>query len=167
MIFQEPLNAFNPVFTIGYQIKEVLQTHTQIASGKTAGKIEELLKMCGVPDAARISESYPHQLSGGLRQRAMIAQAVAAHPKLIIADEPTSNLDVTWQAHIMELFRTLRDELKISILLITHDLGMVAHLADHVAVLFNGKIVEHGETKEILEHPKHPYTMELMEAMAV
>lgn len=167
MVFQETLNAFNPVFTIGYQIREVFQTHTEISSKKIARKTEELLKMCGVPDAARIAESYPHQLSGGLRQRAMIAQAIAAGPKLIIADEPTSNLDVTWQAHIMELFRTLRDDLKISILLITHDLGMVAHLADQVAVLFNGKIVEFGETKEILEHPQHPYTIELMEAMVV
>lgn len=165
MVFQEPLNAFNPVFTIGDQIKEVLQTHTEIFSRKIPEKIQELLKRCGIKDASRVMQSYPHQLSGGLRQRAMIAQAIAAGPKLIIADEPTSNLDVTWQAHIMELFRTLRDELKISMLLITHDLGMVAHLADQVAVLCEGKVVECGETKEVLARPKHPYTMELMEAM--
>lgn len=165
MVFQEPLNAFNPVFTIGYQIKEVLQTHTEIFSRKIPAKIQELLKMCGIKDASRVMQSYPHQLSGGLRQRAMIAQAIAAGPELIIADEPTSNLDVTWQAHIMELFRTLRDGLKISMLLITHDLGMVAHLADRAAVLYDGKIVECGETKEVLAHPKHPFTMELMEAM--
>ena len=167
MIFQEPLNAFNPVFTIGYQIQEVLETHANFSHTKISAKVQELLKMCGIKDSVRISQSYPHQLSGGLRQRAMIAQAIAAGPQLIIADEPTSNLDVTWQAHIMELFRTLRNELKISILLITHDLGMVAHLADQVAVLSDGKIVESGETKDVLEHPQHPFTKELMEAMAV
>ena len=167
MVFQEPLNAFNPVFTIGYQIAEVLKTHTNFASGEIPTRIQRLLKMCGIEDSLRIAQSYPHSLSGGLRQRAMIAQAIAAGPKLIIADEPTSNLDVTWQAHLMELFRTLKNELKISMLLITHDLGMVAHLADHVAVLYDGKIVESGETKDVLEHPKHPFTMELMEAMAL
>ena len=174
MVFQEPLNAFNPVFTIGYQIAEVLETHTRLSSRRTTGdpshpssRVLEILEMVGVKDAERITQSYPHQLSSGLRQRAMIALAIAAGPQLIIADEPTSNLDVTWQAHIMELFRTLRDELKISILLITHDLGMVAHLADQVAVLCDGKIVESGETKDVLAHPQHHFTMELMEAMAV
>ncbi|MBI3618331.1 MAG: ABC transporter ATP-binding protein, partial [Candidatus Omnitrophica bacterium] len=106
-------------------------------------------------------------LSGGMRQRAMIAQAIAAGPKLIIADEPTSNLDVTLQANIMELFRKLKDELKLSILLITHDLGMVAHMADHVAVMTEGKIVERGTTREVLENPKHPYTRTLMEGLGV
>jgi len=167
MVFQEPLNAFNPVFTIGYQITEVLKTHTNFSPQEIPVRIQRLLKMCGIEDSSRIAQSYPHSLSGGLRQRAMIAQVIAAGPKLIIADEPTSNLDVTWQAHIMELFRTLKNELKISMLLITHDLGMVAHLADHVAVLCDGKIVESGETKNVLEHPKHPFTMELMEAMAL
>ena len=167
MVFQEPLNAFNPVFTVGYQIAEVLQTHTDFSRRKIQERVEELLKIVGIKESQRIARSYPHQLSGGLRQRAMLAQAIAAGPRLLIADEPTSNLDVTSQAHIIELFQTLKDELKISMLLITHDLGMVAHLADEVAVLLEGKVVESGSTTEILGNPKHPYTLQLMKTMLV
>lgn len=167
MIFQEPLYAFNPVFSIGDQIEEVLSVHTSLSSRRRRARILELLDIVGLPDPQRVAGHYPHQLSGGMRQRAMIAQAIAAGPKLLIADEPTSNLDVTLQAKIMELFRELKDELKLSVLLITHDLGMVTHMADRVAVMTEGKIVERGMTKKVLENPQHPYTRILMEAMAV
>ena len=165
MVFQEPLDAFNPVFSIGYQIEEVLQVHTSLNRAQRQTKILELLNLVGLPKPKQTAANYSHQLSGGMRQRAMIAQAIAANPKLIIADEPTSNLDVTLQAHIIELFKKLRDELKLSILLITHDLGMVEHMADNVAVMTDGKIVEHGVTREVLNNPTHQYTQELMEAL--
>lgn len=165
MIFQEPLHAFNPVFSIGYQIDEVLQYHTGLSRAQRQKRILELLDLVELPDPRRMARDYPHQLSGGMCQRAMIAQAIAGDPKLIIADEPTSNLDVTLQARIIELFKKLKDELKLSILLITHDLGMVEHMADQVAVMTQGKIVESGLTKEVLSSPKHHYTQELMEAL--
>jgi len=165
MVFQEPLYAFNPVFSIGYQIDEVLQVHTSLNRAQRQARILELLDLVGLPDPKQTVGNYSHQLSGGMRQRAMIAQAIAANPKLIIADEPTSNLDVTLQAHIIELFKKLRDELKLSILLITHDLGMVEHMADNVAVMTEGKIVESGVTREVLNNPSHKYTQELMEAL--
>jgi len=165
MVFQEPLYAFNPVFSIGYQIEEVLQVHTGLNRTQRKERILELLDVVGLPNPKQTAANYSHQLSGGMRQRAMIAQAIAANPKLIIADEPTSNLDVTLQAHIIELFKKLRDELKLSILLITHDLGMVEHMADNVAVMTGGKIVEYGVTREVLNNPTHQYTQELMEAL--
>jgi ABC-type dipeptide/oligopeptide/nickel transport system ATPase component len=165
MVFQEPLIAFNPVFTIGYQIEEVLQVHTPLNRLQRQKRILELLDRVGLPEPKQTAMNYPHQLSGGMRQRAMIAQAIAAGPKLIIADEPTSNLDVTLQANIIELFRKLKDELKLSILLITHDLGMVAHMADQVVVMTQGRVVEEGATKDVLNNPAHAYTKELMEAL--
>lgn len=165
MVLQDPLYAFNPVFSIGDQIAEVLRVHSALNARQRRERILELLKIVGLPGPERIAGNYPHQLSGGMCQRAMIAQAIAAGPKLIIADEPTSNLDVTLQANIMELFRKLKDELKLSILLITHDLGMVAHMADRVAVMTEGQIVERGTTREVLENPQHPYTRALMEAV--
>ena len=167
MVFQEPLYAFNPVFSIGDQIAEVLRAHTPLNLRQRRARILELLNLVGLPNPQRAAGNYPHQLSGGMRQRAMIAQAIAAGPKLLIADEPTSNLDVTLQAKIMELFRKLKDELKLSILLITHDLGMVAHMADRVAVMTGGKIVEQGMTKDVLKDPRHPYTRTLMETIEV
>ena len=167
MVFQEPLYAFNPVFSIGEQIDEVLRVHTSLNRHQRHARILELLDLVGLPDPQRTAGNYPHQLSGGMRQRAMIAQAIAAGPKLIIADEPTSNLDVTLQARIMELFRKLKDELQLSILLITHDLGMVAHVADRVAVMTEGMIVEQGMTKDVLRGPQHPYTRTLMETIEV
>ena len=167
MVFQEPLYAFNPVFSIGDQIAEVLRVHSAGNARQRRERIWELLNLVGLPAPKMIAAHYPHQLSGGMRQRAMIAQAIAAGPKLIIADEPTSNLDVTLQARIMELFRKLKDELKLSILLITHDLGMVAHMADHVAVMTEGEIVERGTTREVLDKPRHPYTRALMGAIEV
>lgn len=165
MVFQEPLNAFNPVFTIGSQVDEVLQFHTNLNRPQRQRRVLELLDLAGLPEPKHTAANYPHQLSGGMRQRAMIAQAIAANPKLIIADEPTSNLDVTLQARIIELFKKLKDELKLSILLITHDLGMVAHMADNVAVMTGGRIVEKGATAGVLNNPKHEYTRELMEAL--
>jgi len=167
MIFQDPLNAFNPVFSIGYQIEEVLQLHTDLDAGKRKVRIWELLNTVGINEPQRVAQSYPHQLSGGMRQRAMIAQAMAADPKLLIADEPTSSLDVTLQAHIIELFQELRKKTGITILLITHDLGVVEHLADQVAVMRQGSIVEFGATRMIIKEPRHPYTRDLMNAVKV
>ena len=167
MVFQEPLNAFNPVFPIGYQIEEVLRVHTSLEAGARRDKILKLLGTVGVPEPKRVAGSYPHQLSGGLRQRAMIAQAIAAGPKLVIADEPTSNLDVTLQARIMEVFRKLKEDLGLSVLLITHDLGVVEHLADTVTVMTGGRVVESGATAEVMGEPKHPYTKSLLKALEV
>lgn len=167
MIFQEPLNAFNPVFTIGYQIDEMLKFHTEMSKEQREERILELLHIVGLPDPQRMAKNYPHQLSGGMRQRAMIAQAIAPNPDLIIADEPTSNLDVTHQARIIQLFKKIRSELKLSILLITHDLGMVQHLCDDVAVMHKGSIVESGETKKLIAEPKHQYTKDLLGALKI
>ena len=165
MVFQEPLNAFNPVFSIGYQIDEVLRCHTNFSFQKRLDRVKELLNTVGIEDGDRVRKSYPHQLSGGLRQRAMIAQAIAGNPKLIIADEPTSNLDVTLQAKIIELFQKLKQELDLSILLITHELGVVEHLSDRVAVMSAGKIVEQGNVTDILNNPKEDYTRQLLEVL--
>ena len=167
MVFQEPLSTFNPVFTIGSQIEEVLRFHTLLKRRERKTRIEELLNLVGIPEPKRIAGQYPHQLSGGLRQRAMIAQAIAANPKLVIADEPTSNLDVTLQAVIIDLFRKLRSELKISIILITHDLGLVREIADEVGILYDGRIVEFGKPEDILKNPSHPFTCELVNAVKV
>jgi len=167
MVFQEPLNAFNPVFRIGYQIQEVLKCHTGIEDRRSGKKVLEILDVVGIKDVKRIARSYPHQLSGGLRQRAMIAQAIAGNPKLIIADEPTSNLDVTLQARVMDLFRKLKDDLGISVLLITHNLGMVEHLADEIAVLHQGRIVESGGVEQIFNAPKHGFTKKLLDTVRV
>jgi len=161
MVFQEPLSAFNPVFTLGFQIAEVLKYHVRLNRRQLRERLYELLELVGLPDPKRVLRSYPHQLSGGMRQRAMIAQAIAANPKLIIADEPTSNLDVTLQAQIIDLFRKLRSDLKMSMLLITHDLGVVRELADEVAVLFDGRVVEFGPARDVLSEPRHAYTSEL------
>jgi ABC-type dipeptide/oligopeptide/nickel transport system ATPase component len=167
MVFQEPLHAFNPVFRIGYQIEEVLRYHTDLTVRQREARIGELLNIVGIAEPQRVSRSYPHQLSGGMRQRAMIAQAIAAQPKLIIADEPTSNLDVTLQAKVMELFRKLRDELDLAMILITHDLGLVQHLSDEVVVMTDGRVVEEGKTAQVLNDPQHLYTKKLLAAVTV
>ncbi len=164
MVFQEPLNAFNPVFRIGFQIEEVLSYHTNLNRRQRKLKVLELLNLVGLPDPKRAANAYPHQLSGGMRQRAMIAQAIAANPKLIIADEPTSSLDVTLQVRIIELFKMLRDKLGISILLITHDIVMVSHMADEIVVMQAGRVVEIGSREKILTSPKEEYTRELLDA---
>lgn len=165
MVFQEPLNAFNPVFSIGFQIDEVLSVHASLTTQQRQERVLSLLEMVGLKEPDRIAKNYPHQLSGGMRQRAMIAQAIAADPKLIIADEPTSNLDVTLQAKIIELFLKLKEELSLSILLITHDLGLVGHLSKYTNVMRSGQVVESGMTEAILRNPQHEYTAKLIEAI--
>ncbi len=167
VVFQEPLYAFNPVFTIGDQIDEVLRFHTQQGVIQRKEKILHLFDLVGLPDPARIYMSYPHQLSGGMRQRAMIAQAIAADPDLIIADEPTSSLDVTLQAKIIELFHDLRSKLKLSIVLVSHDLGLVKHLSDQVIVMKQGEVVEAGKTNTVIEKPQEEYTKDLLKAVEV
>lgn len=167
MVFQEPLEAFNPVFTIGDQIDEVLQYHTSLTKIQRREKILHILEMVGLPNPRAVFKSYPHQLSGGMRQRAMIAQAISVDPRLIIADEPTSNLDVTLQARIIEVFQKLREKLKLSILLITHDLGIVRKLSDHVSVMTKGVIVEQGSVDAVFNNPRHEYTRKLIYALNV
>jgi ABC-type dipeptide/oligopeptide/nickel transport system ATPase component len=167
MVFQDPLSAFNPVFTAGFQIDEVFRFHTNFSSRNARQKTIELLDTVGIADPLRAYNSYPHQLSGGMRQRAMIALALALNPRLIIADEPTSNLDVTLQARIIDLFCKLRDEKGISILLITHDLGVVRRISERVYVMSAGRVVESGATDSILLTPTHPYTRQLLEAVAI
>ncbi|MFT5387972.1 MAG: ABC-type dipeptide/oligopeptide/nickel transport system ATPase component [Lysobacterales bacterium] len=164
VVFQEPLYAFNPVFTIGAQIQEVLRFHTRLTSIQREDKVLDLLDLVGLPNPKRVRDSYPHQLSGGMRQRAMIAQAIAADPQLIIADEPTSSLDVTLQAKIIELFQELKHKLKLSIILISHDMGMVKHLSDDVVVMQEGCVVEVGKTEDIIKKPNHDYTKKLVKA---
>lgn len=162
MVFQEPLYAFNPVFTVGRQIEEIFEAHNDFNREKRRAETLALLDLAGLKDPGRVYRSYPHQLSGGMRQRAMIAQAIALKPKLIIADEPTSSLDVTMQARIVELFLKLRKEFDLSIVLITHDLGLVRHMADEVAVMQDGKIVEMDGKESLFAGPKHQYTRELL-----
>ncbi len=164
-VFQEPQSALNPVFTIGFQLAEVLRYHLNLEKDVLQKQSLSLIRKVGIPSAEKALLDYPHQLSGGMRQRAMIAQAIAAGPKLLIADEPTSNLDVTVQAKIMELFLELKKEMNLAILLITHDLGLVEHFADKVAVISQGRIVEFGQAKEILNNPQHSYTRLLVEAV--
>jgi oligopeptide/dipeptide ABC transporter ATP-binding protein len=161
-VFQEPMVALNPVYTIGFQIRETLQVHN-LASGAAAEKRSlELLEAVRVPEPARRAKEYPHQLSGGLRQRAMLALALAAEPSLLIADEPTTALDVTVQAEVLDLLRDLRKQFGLSLLLITHDLGVVAEMADRVAVMYCGRIVEEASTGALLSAPAHPYTRGLI-----
>ncbi|MFD2130358.1 ABC transporter ATP-binding protein [Pseudogracilibacillus auburnensis] len=162
MIFQEPMTALNPVFTIGNQITEVVRKHKKLSKQAARQKAIDLLKMVGIPRAEEIMNEYPHQLSGGMRQRVMIAIAISCEPKLLIADEPTTALDVTIQAQILELLEELKRELKMGLLLITHDLGVVYEYADRVMVMYGGQIVEHAPTKELLKLTKHPYTEGLL-----
>src|SRR4029079_10707010 len=164
MVFQEPMTSLNPVLTIGRQITEVLEQH-QGADSATAGKrAMELLEMVGIADAARRLRQYPHQLSGGMRQRVMIAIALACNPKLIIADEPTTALDVTIQAQILELMKSLTEKLGVAQIIITHNLGVVARYASRVNVMYAGRIVEAGSAEAIYHDPRHPYTVELINA---
>jgi peptide/nickel transport system ATP-binding protein len=163
-IFQEPMTSLNPVFTVGYQIGEVLRVHNGLSRAKARARSVELLKLVGIPSAERRVDDYPHQLSGGMRQRVMIAMAVACDPKVLIADEPTTALDVTIQAGILDVLRSLRERLGTSIVLITHDLGVVADLADRVAVMYAGRIVETAGVHDLFAHPQHPYTAGLLAA---
>ena len=168
MIFQEPMTSLNPVFRIGFQLDEVIALHNPHMS-KEAVKARsiESIRMVGIADAEGIYERYPHELSGGMRQRIVIAMALACNPRLIIADEPTTALDVTIQAQILELLRNLKSEINASIMLITHDLGVIAEMADYVVVMYAGRVVEKGLAKEVFLDPRHPYTIGLMESKPV
>ena len=167
MIFQEPMTSLNPVFTVGHQIMENLITHTGASETEARKKAVEMIKLVNIPRAEEIVDCYPHELSGGMRQRVMIAMALICNPRLLIADEPTTALDVTIQAQILDLMRKLKKELGMSIMLITHDLGVVAEMADYVVVMYAGKIVEKGPVDDIFEHPTHPYTVGLLKAKPV
>jgi peptide/nickel transport system ATP-binding protein len=162
MIFQEPMTSLNPVMPVGRQIGEVLRRHRDLGRTAAAARAVELLDLVGIPDAERRSRAYPHQLSGGMRQRVMIAIAIACEPKLLIADEPTTALDVTVQAQILDLLRSLRDRVNLAIMLITHNLGVIATMADRVSVMYAGRKVEEGPTRDILDTPRHPYTARLL-----
>ena len=169
MIFQEPMTSLNPVFRIGAQVDEVIALH----EGKDMSKEDikartiEMLEMVGIANSEGVYKMFPHELSGGMRQRVMIAMALACNPKLIIADEPTTALDVTIQAQILDLLRNLKDKINSSIMIITHDLGVIAEMADYVVVMYAGKVVEKGTAKEIFENPSHPYTIGLMASKPV
>ncbi len=165
VIFQEPMTALNPVYTIGFQIVETLRTHTGMGPAKAKERAIELLRMVEMPDPETRFYSYPHQLSGGQRQRAMIAQSLSCDPKLLVADEPTTALDVTVQAEILKLMRDLRNRIDSGIVLITHDMGVVADMADRILVMRNGRIVERGTAQEIFNRPQHEYTKELLAAV--
>ncbi|MFC1539703.1 ABC transporter ATP-binding protein, partial [Candidatus Latescibacterota bacterium] len=165
MIFQEPMTSLNPVFTIGSQIIEAVTLHQKVGKAEGRNRTIEMLKLVGISDPEQRVDEYPHQLSGGMRQRAMIAMALSCNPDLLIADEPTTALDVTIQAQIMELLEKLKDELNMSILLITHDLGVVAESTDRMEVMYAGRIVEEGETYEIFSNPGHPYTKGLIKSV--
>jgi len=165
VIFQEPMTALNPVFTVGFQIVETLRLHFGMSPSQAKERAIELLALVELPDPVKAFNSYPHQLSGGQRQRAMIAQSISCDPKLLIADEPTTALDVTVQAEILDLIRSLRDRLGSAVLLITHDMGVVADIADHIAVMRKGEVVEAGPSLEVFRNPKHPYTQALLAAV--
>lgn len=164
-IFQEPMTALNPVYTIGFQIIETLRTHFDIGPKEARARALELITMVEIPDPATSIDKYPHQLSGGQRQRAMIAQALACDPGLLVADEPTTALDVTVQAEVLDLMRNLKDKLNSAILLITHDMGVVADMADEILVMKDGLTVEHGSADQIFNRPAHPYTQQLLAAV--
>jgi oligopeptide/dipeptide ABC transporter ATP-binding protein len=165
MIFQEPMTSLNPTFPVGFQVGETLRLHRDMGGATTRARVLELLRMVGIGAPERRFEQYPHELSGGLRQRVMIAMALACHPKLLIADEPTTALDVTIQAQILELLARLRDELGMAILLITHDLGVVAEYADEVIVMYAGKLAEWADVRGLFRRPRHPYTQGLLGSM--
>ena len=168
MIFQEPMTSLNPVFRIGFQLDEVIKLHNpEMTEEEVKQRSIDAIKMVGIPDAEGIYERYPHELSGGMRQRIVIAMALVCNPRLIIADEPTTALDVTIQAQILELLRKLKGEINASIMLITHDLGVIAEMADYVVVMYAGRMVEKGLANEVFLDPRHPYTIGLMESKPV
>ena len=165
MIFQEPMTSLNPVFTIGYQIEESLILHKGMDKKAARQQAIHLLELVGIPEAGKRVDEYPHQLSGGMRQRVMIAMALAGDPELLIADEPTTALDVTIQAQILDLLKSLQKKLNMSIIIITHDLGVISEMADEVVVMYAGEIVEKAKTRELFDDPKHPYTVGLMNSV--
>lgn len=165
MIFQDPMTSLNPVFTIGNQIMEAIIKHQKLSKEQARQKAIEMLKLVGIPSPEKRIDQYPHEFSGGMRQRAMIAMALSCEPKLLIADEPTTALDVTIQAQILELMKDLKDRLNTSIILITHDLGVVADVCSRIIVMYGGLIMEEGTTEEIFYKPQHPYTLGLMRSI--
>jgi len=165
MIFQEPMTSLNPVFTIGNQISEAIEVHQNLSRSEVRKRTIDMLQVVGIPDPEKRLQEYPHQLSGGMRQRVMIAMALSCNPELLIADEPSTALDVTIQAQILDLLKDLQKKFHMSILMITHDLGVIAETADHVAVMYAGKIVEYSDVKTIFKNPLHPYTIGLLESL--
>ena len=167
MIFQDPMTALNPVYTIGFQIGENLQYHTDMDKKARRARTLELLTQMGISTPEKRIDQYPHEFSGGMRQRAMIAMAMSCNPKVLIADEPTTALDVTIQAQIFELMEKLKSEYDTAVMLITHDMGVVSELADDVAVRYMGNIIEKGSAKDVLKYPAHPYTSALLRSIPV
>ncbi|MCC5969145.1 MAG: ABC transporter ATP-binding protein [Pararhodobacter sp.] len=167
MIFQEPMTSLNPVFTVGDQITEAILLHQDVSRTQAEKQVVELLATVGIPEPAKRAQSYPHQLSGGMRQRVMIAMAISCRPKLLIADEPTTALDVTVQAQIFDLMRDIQREFGVAIVLITHDMGAIAEMTDRVAVMYAGRIIEQGTSDQILDNPLHPYTRGLIGCIPV
>jgi peptide/nickel transport system ATP-binding protein/oligopeptide transport system ATP-binding protein len=165
MIFQEPMTSLNPVFTIGNQICEAIELHQRLPKHEVRAKAIEMLKLVGIPSPEKRIDDYPHQLSGGMRQRVMIAMALSCDPKVLIADEPTTALDVTIQAQILDLLRELQQSTGLGLILITHDLGVVAEMADEVLVMYAGRVAEQGKVREIFKQPKHPYTRGLLNSI--
>ena len=165
MIFQEPMTSLNPVLTCGYQIVEAVLLHQKVSKQEARNRAIEMLKMVGIPAPEQRIDEYPHQLSGGMRQRIMIAMALSCNPDLLIADEPTTALDVTIQAQILDLLERLQEDLSMAILLITHDLGVIAEAADRIAVMYAGKIVEYATTEKLFENPGHPYAKGLLQSI--
>lgn len=164
-VFQDPMTSLNPVFTVGSQIAEPLRKHMGLSKRAAAARSQELLELVGIPDAERRLLDYPHQFSGGMRQRVMIAIALACDPKVLIADEPTTALDVTIQAQILELMKELRTKLGMAVIWITHDLGVIAGIADRVIVMYGGQVVEHAPVQELFSNPQHPYTRALLKTI--
>jgi peptide/nickel transport system ATP-binding protein len=167
MIFQEPMTSLNPVFTVGDQVAEVIRLHKRLSRRETRERVLDAFQLVGIPAAESRLDDYPHQMSGGMRQRVMIAMALACNPKLMIADEPTTALDVTIQAQILDLMNKLKEETGAAILFITHDLGVIAEMAQFVAVMYAGKIMEYTDVKTIFANPKNPYTVGLMQSIPV
>ena len=167
MVFQEPMTSLNPVYTVGDQVAEVIKLHQHLSRSETRNRVIEMLQLVGISEAEKCSSCYPHQMSGGMRQRAMIAMALACSPTLMIADEPTTALDVTIQAQILDLMNKLKEETGASILFITHDLGVIAEMAQHVAVMYAGKVMEYTDVKTLFAEPKHPYTVGLLQSIPV
>lgn len=165
MIFQDPSTSLNPVFTVGSQMQRVVRQHMRVTHRQALKKAREVLGAVGLPDVDRILASYPHQLSGGMQQRVMIAMALSCNPRLLIADEPTTSLDVTIQAQILKLLRELQKKFDVSVILITHNLGVIAQTCDRLAVLYGGRVAESGSARDIFNHPQHPYTRGLMNAI--
>ena len=165
MIFQEPMTSLNPVFTVGNQVMEAIIEHRKVSKREALAQTVELFRMVGIPSPERRVKDYPHNMSGGMRQRVMIAMALALQPDLLIADEPTTALDVTIQAQILELIKDLRVKVNTAVMLITHDIGVVAEMADNVVVMYTGKVVEHGTVMQVLKTPKHPYTVGLLNSI--